>query len=119
MARYKIWNKTDDIYTPSGQKFTASQWMSRYTWAAIPGVKMLITDGVINGGVAIELGQCVAALNERGAQIAIDGLTDDEICAAIESAEDALNAPDNTPSTDERIAAALEAQNLMSMPDVE
>ena len=30
MARYQIWNKTDDIITPSGAQFTAAEWADRY-----------------------------------------------------------------------------------------
>ena len=35
----------------------------------------------------------------------------------IEAFEDALNAPSNEPTTDERIAAALEYQVMASLPD--
>jgi len=113
--RYQIWNGTDDIYTPSGEHFTAEQWAARYPWAKIPGAKMIITTGVINGGTAMEFGATVAAYKAQGAAIT-DGMSNDEVLAAIEDFED--NPPGaNEPSSEERIAAALEAQVMMAEPE--
>ena len=41
--------------------------------------------------------------------------SNEDILAAIEAFEDKMNTPDPTPSAQERIAAALEYQNLLSM----
>lgn len=113
--RYQIWNKTDDIYVPTGQRFTAAQWLERYPWVGVPGAKMIITTGLINGGVAMEFGATVAQYKAMGATIT-DGMTDEEILAAIEDFED--NPPGaNEPSNEERIAAALEAQVMMAEPE--
>lgn len=113
--RYQIWNGTDDIYTPSGEKFSAEKWAARYPWAKIPGAKMIITAGIINGGAAMEFGATVAAYKARGAAIT-DGMTDEQVLAAIEDFED--NPPGaNEPSSEERIAAALEAQVMMAEPE--
>jgi len=113
--RYQIWNRTDDIYTPSGDHFTAQEWGQRYPWALIPGAKMIITTGLINGGAAMEFGATVAAYKAQGASIT-DGMTDDEVLVAIEAFED--NPPGaNEPSSEERIAAALEAQVMMAEPE--
>lgn len=115
MLRYQIWNKTDDIFTPAGSKLTAEEWSERYPWVKIPGAKMIITTGLINGGAAMEFGATVAHYKALGASIT-DGMTDEEILAAIEDFED--NPPGyNEPSSEERIAAALEAQVLMAEPD--
>ncbi len=115
MARYQIWNKTDDIYTPAGTKFTAAEWAARYPWVNIPGAKMIITVGIINGGTAMEFEATKAAYRRRGANIT-DNMTDSEVLAAIEAFEDAPPIEEG-PSAQERTAAALEYLVLNNMPD--
>lgn len=112
--RYQIWNKTDDIITPSGAQFTAMEWANKYPWAKIPGVKMVITAPPINGGVAMEFEAFKAAYTRQGVKIT-DMMTDDEVLAAIEEFED--NPPDPGPSVEERTAAALEFLAMSSLPD--
>lgn len=107
---YQIWNRTDNIITPSGAKFTAEEWAKKY-----PFPKMIITTGVINGGCAMEFNQTVDCFKKAGANIT-DNMTDEEVLAAIEEFE--MNPPGaDQPSIEERTAAALEAQVLMSMPE--
>lgn len=112
--RYQIWNKTDSVITPSGAQFTATEWADKYPWCKLPGVKMVITSGPINGGAAMEFGAFVAACKRQGAPIK-DGMTDEEILAAIEDFEN--NPPDPGPSVEERTAAALEFLAMNSLPD--
>lgn len=107
MSRYAIWNKSDDIYTPVGEKLTAEQWLSRYAWAGIPGVKMVIGGGAINGTVAMEFEAMKAQYAGLGADYT-GCTTDDEVLSVIEAFEDAPPEP-VAPSTEERTAAALEA----------
>lgn len=115
MPRYQIWNKTDDIYTPSGRMFTAQEWADMYPWVKIPGAKMIITTGIINGGTAMEFEATKANYIRMGANIT-DGMTDEEVLSAIEAFED--NPPHaNEPSVEERTAAALEFLALNSLPD--
>ena len=114
MARYQIWNKTDNIITPSGHQFTAQEWADRYPWAKLPGVKMVITAPPINGGCAEVFDTFVSIRKRQGAAIT-DGMTDEEVLAAIEDWED--NPPDLGPSVEERTAAALEFLALNSLPD--
>lgn len=115
MPRYQIWNKTDDIYTPSGRMFTAQEWADLYPWVKIPGAKMIISGGRINGGVAEEFEFYTELRKRQGAAIT-DGMTDEEILAAIEDFEN--NPPvSDEPSVEERTAAALEFLALNSLPD--
>lgn len=114
MARYQIWNGTDDIYTPGGQHFTAEEWRKRYAWVTRPGAKMIISAGVINGADALEFESAKAAYIARGAAITAD-MTDDEVLAAMEEFD---NTPvESGPSAEERTAAALEFLALNSLPD--
>lgn len=115
--RYQIWNKTDDVYTPSGAHFTAEEWAAQYPWVKIPGAKMIITTGVINGGAAMEFESTKDFYRNQGAAIT-DSMTDEEVLAAIEEFEN--NPPDaKEPSNEERIAAALEAQVMLAEPETE
>lgn len=112
--RYQIWNKTDNIITPSGAQFTASEWADRYPWSKLPGVKMVISAGPINGGCALVFADLAERAKKAGAAID-DGMTDEEVLAAIEAFED--NPPDPGPSVEERTAAALEFLAMNSLPN--
>lgn len=117
MARYQIWDKQSDVYTPSGEHFTAEEWENQYPWVKIPGAKMIVTTGIINGGTAMEFEQTKAIYKQNGAAITED-MTDEEVLAAIEDFED--NPPGaNEPTVEERTASALEFLALNSLPDEE
>lgn len=117
MSRYQIWDKKTDIFTPSGHKFTAAEWLAKYPWADLPGVKMIITSGTINGGAAMEFQATVDRYTEMGADFS-NCETDEDYLAAIEEFE--LHPPGyDQPTIEERTAAALEAQVLMAMPEAE
>lgn len=114
MSKYKIWNKTDLIYTPSGEELSPEQWLDRYKWAKNPNAKMVISGGTINGAFCGELNNMKEMYRKMGATIT-DDMSDEEVLAAIEDFED--NPPwANQPTIEERTAAALEAQVLLSLP---
>jgi hypothetical protein len=120
MARYKIWDKTEDIYTlgkdENGKShFTAAEWIEKYPWAGIPGIKAVIWNGPINGQVMDEFDGLKTNYKGMGADID-DEMSDDEVLAAIEEFQ--LNPPGSgEPSVQERTAAALEAIAMSSLPD--
>lgn len=119
MSRYAIWNKSDAILTPVGEVFTAEQWIARYPIAGLENIKVVCAGGEINGAFFGTLGSMVESYTSRGCDFS-SCETDQDKLDAIEAFEDAANTPDETYiSTDERIAAALEAQVMMSMPDEE
>lgn len=126
MKRYAIWNKQDTILTPVGEVLTAEQWIQRYPIAGVESITVICAAGEINGGFFGTLGQMVELYTKMGCDFsacetaeekleAIEAFDDAKEAEAIAAAEEAAN----TVSTDERIAAALEAQVLMSMPDGE
>lgn len=112
--RYQIWNHEDPIITPSGAQFEAREWADKYPWCKLPGVKMVVSAGPINGGCALVFDDLVERAKKAGAAIA-DGMTDEEILSAIEDFED--NPPDPGPTVEERTAAALEFLAMNSLPD--
>ena len=116
MAKYQIWNKTDNICTPSGKMYTAEEWARKFQWTNISGAKMIITTGIINGGVALEFETTKAQYKKIGANIT-DDMTDEQVLAAIEEYED--TPVESTPSIEERTAAALEYIAMSSLPDTE
>lgn len=117
LKRYAIWDKTSPIITPIGEVLTAEQWTARYPVASIPTITIVCSAGEINGGFFGTLGQMVQMYEAQGADFS-EATTDEEKLGVIEAWEDKMNEPDLTPTAEERIAAALEYQNLASMEDV-
>lgn len=117
MKRYAIWNKKDEIITPVGEILTAEQWIERYPIAKLDRITVICSAGEINGGYFGTLGQMKQMYEDMGADF--DGCeTGEEVLQAIEEFEDQMNCPeDNGESApEERIAAALEYQNLLNTP---
>lgn len=116
--RYAIWDKVSDIYTPVGEKLTAEQWISRYGWIDAPGAVPVVAAGLINGALIDELNQMKARCEQMGATFD-EGLDNEQLLDAIEAWEDERNKPvdpsEQEASAEERIAAALEYQNLLSL----
>lgn len=114
MARYQIWNKIDKIYTPGGPVFTPEEWINQNKWMESPTAVPVVWNGVLNGSFVGELSEMKTLYEQQGADFS-SCETNEEILTAIEAFEDKMNTPDPTPSAQERIAAALEYQNLLSM----
>lgn len=118
MAKYKIWDKKEDIYTLGADangrmQWTADEYIATHApWAANPNVKIIVGGGVINGTVFMEYEATKEFYVAQGAEIT-DSMTSDEVLAAIEAFEN--NPPVAIASAEERIAAALELQNLLNM----
>lgn len=114
--RYQIWDKKEFIYTYIGEVLTPEQWIERYPIINRPGVVPVVAAGEINGGFSGTLGQLKRNAEMMGAVFS-EELTDEELLQAIEDFEDEMNAPDTTPSAEERTAAALEFMAMSSLPD--
>ena len=118
MKKYAIWNKQDPILTPVGEVLTAEQWIARRPMAGVPTVTVVCAAGEINGAFFGTLGQMVQMCEAQGADFS-NCETDEDKLATIEAWEDYINTPSDEPTTDERIAAALEYQVMASLPDDE
>ena len=108
MSRYAIWNKQDAIITPVGEVLSAEKWIERYPVAGISTIKVVCAGGEINGAFFGTLGQMVDMYTKHGCDFSAC-VTDQDKLDAIEAFEDAMNAPRNEPTAEERQAAALEA----------
>lgn len=116
LKRYAIWDKTSPIITPVGEVLTAEQWIARYPVAGVPSITIVCGAGDINGSFFGVLSQMVQMYEAQGADFS-EATTDIEKLEVLEAFEDAQNAPDPTPTPEERIAAALEFQAMSSLPD--
>ena len=119
--RYQIWDKVSNVYTPSGNMYTAEEWINKYKWINIPGMVPVMSAGNINGAMIADLASMKKNAIAQGC-VFEDDLSDEQVLEAIEAWEDqkAAEAKEaaaeaaNTPTTEERIAAALEYQNLLN-----
>ena len=117
LKRYAIWDKQTPIITPIVEVLTPAQWIERYPVAGVPMFTVVCSAGEINGGFFGTLGQMVQMYEAQGADFS-EAETDEEKLEVIEAFEDAMNEPSDEPTPEERIAAALEFQNVMSLEDV-
>ena len=116
--KYKIWNKLDTLYTPSGRAFTKDEIFEKYPLSKVPGIKFAIEDAPINMSVFMEFSAMVKRYKKDGAPIT-DGMTDAEILVAIDEWDERVVIEENPiPSVEERTASALEALVMLSIPDV-
>lgn len=119
MARYVIWDEVSPVIVPTGRVFTAEQWMDEYPMARLDNIYLVIAGGTINGAFCQEYTSFVDIYTQAGCDFTGCETMQDHL-DAIEAFEDARNAESqNAIDTNERIAAALEAQVMMAMPDEE
>lgn len=117
MSKYQIWDKKSNIITPIGEVLTPEQWISRYPMTGIDGIKTIIGGGVVNGTVCMEYTSTVEMYAKAGCDFS-GCESDQDYLDAIETFEDTQNTQVAV-SAEERIAAALEAQVMLSLPDEE
>ena len=114
MQRYAIWDKKSNIITPIGEVLTPEQWIERYPAAGLDTVTVVCSAGEINGAFFGTLGQMRGMYEKMGADFS-ECSTNEDVLSVIEAFEDSWSATNDMPSSEERIAAALEYQNLLSM----
>lgn len=128
--RYAIWDKISPVITPSGEVFTAEMWMNRYPVAKLDNIIVICAAGEINGSFFGTLGQMCQMYEAKGCDFSSctspeEMLEAIEIFDAIKEAEaaqkaaDAIAKEDLTATSLASIAASMEFQNMMSLPDEE
>ena len=115
--KYKIWDKKTNIITPIGEVLTPEDWIKRYPMTGLDSIKTVIGGGVVNGTICMEFTGMVDMYRKMGCDFS-ECIHDQDYLDAIEAFEDRPIVSIET-TTDERIAAALEAQVMMSLPDEE
>ena len=116
MKKYAIWNKEDAVITPIGEVLSAEQWKARYPVAALPSVTVICAAGEVNGAFFGTLGQMQQLYEAQGADFSECESAEDKL-EVIEAFEDAAHNAEEFISPEERIAAALEAQVMLALPD--
>lgn len=134
MKRYAIWNKKDNVITPSGKVYTAEEWMEQYPVAKLENVTVLCSRGTINGAVFGTLENLILQYEDMGVDFSscktpeeklnlIEAFDDEK--AAERKAEEAAKEADKvandelTATSLASIAASMEYQNLLTLEDVE
>ena len=117
LMRYAIWDKQTPVITPIGEVLTPADWIDRYPMAGLSSITVVCSAGEINGGFFGTLGQMVQMYEAQGADFS-GATTDIEKLEVIEAFEDAMNAPSDESTPEERIAAALEYNNMLQSPVV-
>ena len=116
--KYQIWDKTSNVYTPSGAEFTPEQWIARYKWINNPNMTCVLSAGSFNGALIDELSRMKSRAEDQGAMFE-DNLSNEELLDSIAAWEDEQKQKSeqmaSEPTSEERIAAALEYQNLASL----
>lgn len=105
---YKIWNKTDILYTQGGKSYTPEQIFEIKPLSQT--ADFVICDAPINMGLFEEFNQFKLAYRKAGAKIQ-DTMSKQQVLDAITDFE--RNPPAPIPTAEERIAAAMEYDNLM------
>lgn len=113
MTKYKIWDKQENLVTPSMKVFTPQEIFSQYPASRLNGFKFIVCDSPISMGVFMEFETTKAQYKQLGADIQ-EGMTDQEVLDAITAFEETPQLSE--PTAEERIAAALEFQTMMSLP---
>jgi hypothetical protein len=137
MKRYAIWDKQTPIITPIGEIMTPEEWIIRYPIAGLDSITVICAAGEINGGIFDTLGQMVMRYEDEGCDFtgcitpeeklaAIEAFEDERLVKQQEAAAAAHEAEMNKAMNDEltaaslaSIAASMEYQNMMTLPDEE
>ena len=115
LKKYAIWDKQTQVITPIGEVLTPEQWIDRYPAAGVETVTVVCAAGEVNGAFFGTLGQMVQMYEAQGADFS-EAETDEEKLEVIEEWEDTVNEGDGESTPEERIAAALEYNNLLNSP---
>lgn len=125
MSRYAIWDKVSPVITPIGEVLSAEKWIERYPVAGVESITVICAAGEINGAFFGTLGQMVQMYEAQGCDFSACETVEDKL-SAIEAFEDAQAASSTEVSNEEltatslaSIAASMEFQNMMSLPDEE
>ena len=116
MPKYKIWDRETSLVTPIGEVLTPGEVFARYPASGLANMKYIICDAPISMGVFMEFEATKEHYKRLGAPIT-DDMTDQEVLDAISYWEE--HPPEPAPTAEERIAAMLEFQSMMMLPNNE
>lgn len=106
--KYVIWDEVSDVYTPSGEKFTAEKWLDRYQIARLETEFLVVSGGAYNGAFCAVYSDFVDLYESLGCDFT-GCVEKQDYLDAIEAFEKAMNQANTNIITDQtRTADALE-----------
>lgn len=130
MRKYAIWDKKSPVIMPSGQVLTPAEYKEMFPMFKLEHITAICHAGDVNGSFYSTLGQLVDHYTLKGCDFS-SCTTDEEKLAAIEAFDDAQEKAEAEAIAEAKaredmqadslvsIAASLEYQNMMTLPDVE
>lgn len=130
MKRFAIWDKQTPIITASGAVYSPDAWIELHPSFGLDNITAICAAGEINGAHYFTLGQLVDNYSRQGCDFsacktdedklnAIEAFLDARDVAEAEAVEEAKANEALQADALASIAASLEYQNLMTLPDVE
>lgn len=113
---YKIWNKQENLVTPTMEVLTPQQVFEKYPAAQLNGFEFIICDSPITMGVFMEFETTKQQYKQMGASIE-DNMSVEDVLSAITQFEETPQ--EHVSTAEERIASALEFQVMMNIPLLE
>lgn len=86
MRKYKIWDKVSHVKTPSGEVFTAEEWIDRYPILSDKNIHGVLSNSVFDGAIFAVLEQMKNMCESEGA-VFDEELAGDDLLLAIEQFE--------------------------------
>ena len=112
--KYKIWNKTDNLVTPTMKVLTPQEVFEQFPASQLPNFKFIICDNPVSMGVFMEFESTKEHYKKLGADIG-DDMTDEEVLQAITDFEEKPQSSEPTP--EERLASMKEFEVMMKIID--
>lgn len=110
--KYKIWNGTDSLVTPTMSILTKEEINKKYPASSMEGFKFIICDSPVSMGVFMEYETTKNTYIKMGANIT-EASTPEEVLSAMSAFDDKPS--EEEVSSESRIAAALEFQNILAL----
>lgn len=110
--KYKIWNKTENLVTPTMKVLTPQDVFEQYPAASLPNFKFIVCDAPISMSVFMEFENTKSQYKNLGAEIE-DSMTDEEVLNAITEFEERPQSTEPTP--EERLASMKEFEIMMKI----
>lgn len=128
--KYAIWDKKTPIITNAGEFLSAEEWMERNSVAKQPDITCVCGGGTVNGATFYTIGGFVDLYTQFGCDFTgcttdeekvarVNEFEEEKIRIALEEAENEKANANITADSLASIAASLEFQNMMALPDVE
>ena len=116
--RYVIWDEKSDVYTPSGEVFSAEEWLNRYPIARLASEYLVISGASYNGGFCMVYSDMVDAYERMGCDFSECGSDMQLHLDAIEAFEDFINTPTEVEEITDATRTADALEDLVMLQEL-